>query len=117
MSSVYTTRYQRLLERLQEARRKAGMTQAEVAQAFGKPQSFVSKCESGERRIDVIEMGEFAALYRQPLAFFVGETDAASGADLVQDLEGPWRRTKPGRPGATRGGRGGTHKRKPGSGR
>lgn len=85
MISVYTERYQRLLEKLQTARRDAGLTQVEVAQAFGKPQSFVSKCESGERRIDVVELGAFASLYHKPLAYFVGEVDPGSGAGISAD--------------------------------
>jgi hypothetical protein len=34
-------------------------------------QSYVSKCESGERRVDVIELAEFARLYGKRLDFFV----------------------------------------------
>ena len=40
---------------LLEARQKKGLTQIDVANFLGKPQSFVSKYESGERRLDVIE--------------------------------------------------------------
>lgn len=53
------------------AREQARLTQFEVAQRLGRPQSYVSKCESGERRIDIIELMEFAALYRKRLEFFV----------------------------------------------
>lgn len=44
-----------LRQALLEARRKKGLTQVEVAESLNKPQSFVSKYESGERRLDVIE--------------------------------------------------------------
>jgi transcriptional regulator with XRE-family HTH domain len=74
--TVYSTRYRRLLERLRAARREAALSQAEVAAVFGKPQSFVSKCESGERRIDVLELDRFAQLYGRPLGYFVGEGEA-----------------------------------------
>lgn len=47
------------------------MTQAEVAKALRKPQSYVSKCESGERRIDVVELVQFATLYGRTLDWFV----------------------------------------------
>jgi transcriptional regulator with XRE-family HTH domain len=57
--------------RLREARRAAGLTQAEVAGKLRRPQSFVSKCESGERRVDVVELMEFARLYRKGLTSFV----------------------------------------------
>src|SRR5262245_46409156 len=48
---------------------QAALTQAQVASALQRPQSFVSKCEFGERRIDVIELDEFARLYRKPISF------------------------------------------------
>ena len=59
----YIERYKRFLLRLREARLKAGMTQEQVATSLGRPQSFVSKCESGERRVDFVEAQDFAELY------------------------------------------------------
>jgi len=47
------------------------MTQIDVAKALRRPQSFVSKCESGERRVDVIELEDFARLYRKAVSFFL----------------------------------------------
>jgi len=47
------------------------LTQVEVAKRLRRPQSFVSKIESGERRVDVVELSELAKLYRKPLDFFV----------------------------------------------
>ena len=44
-------------------RKAAGMTQEAVAKELGKPQSFVSKVETGERRIDPTELEKFAKLY------------------------------------------------------
>jgi ribosome-binding protein aMBF1 (putative translation factor) len=69
--AAYRQQYRSFLERLQQARRDAGLTQSEVARNLRRPQSFISKCESGERRIDVIELQEFARLYAKPLTFFV----------------------------------------------
>jgi transcriptional regulator with XRE-family HTH domain len=63
MRSVYTAAYQRMLRNLRKAREEAGLTQAQVAKAFKRPQSYVSNCESGERRVDLIEAWEFAQLY------------------------------------------------------
>ncbi len=51
-------RYALLREALIAARRENGLTQSEVAERLGKAQSFVSKYESGERRLDVIEFIE-----------------------------------------------------------
>jgi transcriptional regulator with XRE-family HTH domain len=46
---------------LVQAREKKGLTQTEVAAKLRRPQSFVSKYESGERRLDVVEFLEVAA--------------------------------------------------------
>lgn len=61
MKSIHNSHYQSLLTLLLEARSTAGMTQKELATLLGRPQSFVSKTENGERRLDVIE---FMALCR-----------------------------------------------------
>lgn len=63
-----TKAYRRLRDLLTQAREAAGMTQAEVAERIGRPQSFVSKVETGERRLDVVEFVEFAeAIGADPL--------------------------------------------------
>ena len=59
--SLRTPRQERLQSLLVDARKAKGMTQADVAKALGKPQSFVAKYENGERRIDVIEFVDIAA--------------------------------------------------------
>ena len=74
MTDIYSPEYQHFLTRLRQARKDAGLTQREVAKRLGNPQSFVSKCESGERRIDVIELAVFAKMYGKPLEWFVQET-------------------------------------------
>lgn len=55
MKSVFTTEYECLLKHLIEARKTKGITQITLANRLGRPQSFVSKYEHGERRLDVIE--------------------------------------------------------------
>lgn len=62
-----------MLGRLRAARLGAGLTQHEVAKRLGKPQSFVSKVEAGERRIDAIELKRFAGLYRTSISSLLGE--------------------------------------------
>lgn len=65
--SAFTEAYEKLTATLTDARRDAGLTQAEVAAKIGKPQSYVSKYESGERRLDVVEFCEIArSLGRKP---------------------------------------------------
>lgn len=69
---VYTEQYKFFLERLRQARKDKGLTQVDVAKLLGKHQSYVAKCESGERRVDIIELVEFARLYKKSLDYFVG---------------------------------------------
>lgn len=71
MAATRRPEYRRFIARLREARERAGLTQVEVAKRLRVPQSYVSKCESGERRVDVIELAALAGLYRKPLAYFV----------------------------------------------
>jgi transcriptional regulator with XRE-family HTH domain len=49
---------------------EAALTQVQVARMLERPQSFVSKIESGKRRVDVVELAELAHLYKKPLDFF-----------------------------------------------
>lgn len=53
--SLFSREYERFCSLLRAERRAAGLTQAAVAQGLRKPQSFVSKYEQGERRLDVVE--------------------------------------------------------------
>lgn len=60
-----------LAEKLREARLASGQSQSEIAERLRKPQSYISRCESGARRIDIFELQEFARVYRKPLLFFI----------------------------------------------
>jgi len=62
------------------------MTQLEVAGQLSRPQSFVSKCESGERRVDIIELEQFAALYRKNISFFVRGRSVPTDSTRASDL-------------------------------
>jgi transcriptional regulator with XRE-family HTH domain len=61
--SQHTTAYKRLTAALRKARADAGLTQAEVAEKLGLYASFVSKAESGERRLDVVELAQLCKAY------------------------------------------------------
>jgi transcriptional regulator with XRE-family HTH domain len=74
-----------MLQRLRAARRKRGLTQVDVAKALGTTQAFVSKCELGERRIDAIELYDFARLYGTPMVAFVAP--AAPAGKEKPDLQ------------------------------
>jgi transcriptional regulator with XRE-family HTH domain len=75
VGSAHSPRYRRFLKLLRAARAEARLTQTEVARALGRPQSFVAKCESGERRVDVIELLDFAQLYRKAVTHFTSRVN------------------------------------------
>jgi transcriptional regulator with XRE-family HTH domain len=58
------------LKRLKQARLDAKFTQWEVAKLLSRPQSFVSKSESGERRVDFVELLHLAKIYKKPISYF-----------------------------------------------
>jgi transcriptional regulator with XRE-family HTH domain len=58
--SVFSRKHAQLRKVLVQARRDAGLTQVALAKKLGRPQSFVSKFERGERRLDVAEFLDVA---------------------------------------------------------
>ncbi len=55
LSSIFGEEYKTFLNYLIAERKQAGLTQQAVATGLNRPQSFVSKYENGERRLDVVE--------------------------------------------------------------
>lgn len=76
-SSIFTQRHQEFIGFIASVRKAAGITQVELAERLGKPQSFVSKVERGERRLDVIEFCQ------------VAEALGHSPAELLADFVNP----------------------------
>jgi transcriptional regulator with XRE-family HTH domain len=74
--SVHTTDYASLLELLRETRRTAGVTQIALAARLKKSQSFVSKIEVGETRLDVIQLRTICRALGTSLRDFVGRLEA-----------------------------------------
>lgn len=70
--SIYSAGYEKVLDLLRETRLDAGLTQAQLCERLGRPRNYVSKCESGERRVDVLEWAEFmAGCEADPVTFLV----------------------------------------------
>jgi len=69
--SIYSKQYKVLTARLKQARLDSGLNQIQAAKALGTTQSHISKAESGQRRLDVIQLKEFARLYRKDLNYFI----------------------------------------------
>jgi transcriptional regulator with XRE-family HTH domain len=76
--SVFSGAHRFLVETLVAARRRSGLTQAELAQRVGKDQSFVSLIENSQRRVDVLE---FCALARS-----MGEDPIGLFSEIVRKL-------------------------------
>lgn len=73
VKSLYSHDQNYLTERLKRARKNSGLDQEESAKLLGKTQSYVSKIESGQRRVDVIELKGFARIYKKSLGYFIKE--------------------------------------------
>lgn len=69
--SQHTRQYLRVTRALRAAREAAGLTQSDVAAALGAYATFVSKVESGERRVDVVELARLCRVYGVDLAAFL----------------------------------------------
>ena len=73
--SLYTRNQKLFLNLLRQVREEAKLRQEDVAELLDKPQSFVSKYESGERRLDVLELREICIALRMPLADFIKQLE------------------------------------------
>ena len=80
LKSVHSARHKLFCESLKRARKDAGLTQQDVAKKLGEHQSFVSRYETGERRLDVIEFLEVAAaLAVDPMKLLAEFSDGLTG--------------------------------------
>lgn len=76
--STFGERYGAFCQLLVEARQGQGLTQMEVARRLRRPQSFVSKYEHAERRLDVVEFLEVARAIGLEPAEFLTNLEAKS---------------------------------------
>ena len=68
--SIHSKEYREISHKLKDARLASSLTQSEVAIKLNKPQSYVSKIERGERRIDVVELKLLLKVYKKGLTDF-----------------------------------------------
>ena len=90
-----------MCRRLRDARERAGLNQTEAAAALGKPQNYVSKCETSQRRMDPLELADLAALYGTSVASLVPAEPIGRGEKSRRVAEAT---IKPGRRQKRRGG-------------
>jgi len=70
-NNIYLEDHKKLIGKLKRARLELGLTQSEVAEKLNKPQSYISKSENGDRRIDITELKKMAILYKKDINFFI----------------------------------------------
>ncbi len=75
--SIYSRRQYIVQRLLRDIRIDAGLRQVDLAEKLGQPQSFVSKCESGERRLDLLELEQVCVCCGVTLIDFVVRLDSA----------------------------------------
>lgn len=75
--SVFTRDYRIFVRLLRKLRQDAGLSQEEVATRLGETQSFIGKCERGERRLDIVELQAFCRALGLPLPEFVRQLEEA----------------------------------------
>lgn len=69
--SIFSDSQEKFQELLRTVRNNSGLSQVELAKKLGRPQSFVSKYENGERRLDIVELREICQILEIPLSTFV----------------------------------------------
>jgi len=69
--TIQTKEYAIFIERMKRARLESGLKQIEVAKKMKRPQSYISRVESGEYRLDILEVKNFAKLYRKSVDYFL----------------------------------------------
>ena len=75
----------RLGEKLREAREYLALSQDEVAKNLGLPRTAISMIETGQRRVEALELKRLAEIYRRPVSYFTGEEPAS--AMMPKDVE------------------------------
>lgn len=69
--SLRTKEHSAFIKQLRQAREEAGLNQVQVAKKLGCTQSYISKLESGELKVDVVKLKEFAKLYGKNINYFI----------------------------------------------
>ena len=95
MSSLYRPESTLVSRKLLAARHEAGLTQAVVAQAWGKPQETVSSIERGARRIDIVELMDLCKILDLDVVQLISEVRDEAAAVKRKPREPMRARGKP----------------------
>jgi len=69
--AIYSKEHKYLVNKLKEARKEAGLNQIKAAKTLKTTQSYISKIESGQCRIDVVQLKEIAKVYKKKINYFI----------------------------------------------
>lgn len=69
--TIRTKEYGRFIEKIKKARNEAGLRQIDVAKLLKRPQSYIARVESGEHRLDILELKRFAKAYKKEIEYFM----------------------------------------------
>lgn len=69
-NTIRSGEYKEVIKKLKSARMAAGLSQEYVAKKLNRQQSYISKIEAGEQRIDIIELKLFAGAYKKDISYF-----------------------------------------------
>ena len=71
LKTIYSREYSRLVMKLKEARLASGLNQTQAGKLFKKDQTFISKIESGQYKLDPIQLVKFSKIYKKEIKYFL----------------------------------------------
>ncbi len=71
VDTIRSKEYADFVGRLRKARLEAGLRQIDVSKKLKRTQSYVSRVEMGEQRLDILELKKFAQLYKKDINYFI----------------------------------------------
>ena len=80
VKTIFSDEHKHIVSKLKKARKEAGLNQEQVAKILDVNQSFISKIESGQYRIDIVQLQKFAKIYKKSLNYFI----KWSGPDFLE---------------------------------
>ena len=71
VKAIYSEEHRSLVLKLKKARKEAGLGQEDVAKTLKVSQSYISKIEAGQRRVDIVQLKAFAKIYGKQIDYFI----------------------------------------------
>ena len=71
INTIYSKKHKKIVEQIKKARHQSGFSQEQVAKKLKVTQSFISKIESGQSKIDIVQLSRLAKIYKKEINFFI----------------------------------------------